>query len=432
MHASAPNRSRRHFLRQAATAAAAASLPGGAFHPASAAEPDKLEIGFVGLGPRGSELLRAFVDTRQVQATWLCDVDSNALDRAYKSLAPLQVRPPKTTPDLRRILDDRRVRALVIATPDHWHTPAALLALKAGKAVYLESPVSHNPREGELLTDAVRHTRGFLQAGLPLRSVPWIADIAERIRSGEFGPIHFSRAWFTSQRPTIGFGHLAPVPAGLHYELWQGPAPDRPFRDNLLPRNWHWFWHWGTGELGLHGVELLDLARWALQLDCPVRVASAGGRHHFEDDQETPDTQTVTFDFGHHTLVWEHRSCLPLPLDGESAGVAFLGEKASVILGDAGYRILDPKGRELQRVTGTRPLAPHVTQFLDALRKPGQAPATSAEDAVRSTLLAHLGNISHRVGHSLEINPESRQVRDDRHAAALWSRDYRPGWQPTA
>lgn len=429
MHRLPLNYSRRRFLHQAIAVAGI----GAAVSPvrrARAQEVDPIEIGFVGLRSRGSELLNDFNATRQVHVAWLCDVHGPTLDAATKRVNSQQARPAKTTDDFRRMLEDRRVQAIVIATPDHWHAAAAMLALKAGKAVYLEAPLAHNPREGELLIETVRRTRGLLQVGLQLRSVPWVTGILQRIRAGEFGPIHFARAWFTGERPSIGFGQLAPVPEGLQYDLWQGPAPERPFRDNLLPGNWRWFWNWGTGELGLNGVHWLDLARWGLRLECPLRVASAGGRYHFEDDQETPDTQTVTYDFGRHTLVWEHRSCLPQPVEGETAGVAFLGDKASVILGPSGYRIRDPHGKEIDRHEGSLSTAPHVAGFLAGFQNRATTNPASVEDAHASTQLCHLGSIAHRVGRSLRLNPDTRQVRDDRDAAALWHRSYRPSWEP--
>ncbi len=430
MHRLSHRLTRRRFVRQAGTATVAlAATTTAGLRRAFAAEVDPIEVAFVGLGDRGAQLLEAFIATRRIRVAWLCDVHQTAVEAAQR-IAGLQGRPPKTTSDFRHVLDDRRTQAVVMATPDHWHAPAAILALKAGKAVYLEAPLAHNPREGELLVECARRTRGVIEVGFQHRGIPWVREIVERIRSREFGPVHFTRAWHTDRRGAIGFGQLAPVPAGLDYDLWQGPAPDRPFRDNLLPGNWRWFWNWGTGELGLHGVHYLDIARWALDLDCPLRVASAGGRYHFVDDQETPDTQTVTYEFGRHTLVWEHRSCLPQPVEGEPAGVSFHGEKASVILGRSGYRILDPRGREMHRFEGASSSSPHIEAFLARILRRGTDPTASVEDGHRSTLLVHLGNIAHRVGHSVALNPETRQVRDDRDAAALWHRAYRTGWAP--
>jgi len=424
--------SRRTFTRRTGMALLSGALAPLAFRRSHAAETEKTNIAFVGLGVRGSALLQEIVVTKNSHISWLCDVDPRALQDAGKTVAAHQTRAFKTTPDFRRILDDRRVQAVVIAAPDHWHVPATLLALKAGKAVYLESPLSHTPREGELLVESTRRNRAILHIGHQRRSVPWIREILQRVRSGEFGAVHLARAWYTDRRSGIGFGQLAPVPQGFDYDLWQGPAPARPFRDNLLPGNWRRFWHWGGGELIDQGVHLLDLARWGLGADCPIRLSSAGGRYHFDDDQETPDTQIVTFDFGLQTLVWEHRSCLPQPIDGETSGVAFHGEKTTVILGNGGLRIVDPSGQTIQTTPAEVSTTPHIQTFLKAVADRTFTDPATIDEACKSTLLCHLGNISHRTGRSLRMNPETRQVRDDRDAASLWSREYRAGWQPGA
>jgi predicted dehydrogenase len=344
-----------------------------------------------------------------------------------------QTRPFKTTPDFRRVVEDRRVQAVVIAAPHHVHAPAAVAALKANKHVYLEQPVSHNAREGEMILDALRRGKSIFQAGLQRRSVPWIAQVIRRVQQDEFGRVRFARAWYTDRRESLGFGQLAPVPADLDFLLWQGPAPDRPYRDNLIPGNWRWFWHWGTGELGAQGVPWLDLARWGLQVDCPTRVASSGGRYHFEDDQETPDTQVVTYDFGDRSLVWEHRSCQSTPSEGEPYGVAFYGAKATLVLGPKGYRLLDLAGKETEAVAGEVPTTPHVANFIECFTNRARTPAANAEDAHKSCLLAHLGNLAQRAGETVFLNPKTLQLREPKPAMArLWSREYRPGWNPAA
>lgn len=422
--------SRRTFARRTGTAFLGAALAPFTSRPTHAAEVEKLDIAFMGLGVRGSFLLQEILASKTVHVSWLCDVDSRAVEAAGKTVAGQQTRAFKTTPDIRRVLEDRRVQAVVIAAPNHWHVPATLLALKAGKAVFVESPFSHTPREGELLLDSARRNRGVLHVGHPYRSLPWIREILQRVRTGEFGAVHLARAWYTDRQTGIGFGQLAPTPDGFDYDLWQGPAPLRPFRSNLLPAHWRRFWHWGGGDLVDQGVHLIDLARWGLGAECPIRVHSAGGRFHFEDDQETPDTQIVTFDFGLQTLVWEHRSCLPQPIDGETAGVAFHAENATVILSSSGFRILDPAGKQTQATPADSSPKSHIQAFLAAAAKRTPSDPASIEDACKSTLLCHLGNISHRVGRSLRMNPETRQVRDDREAASLWTREYRTGWQP--
>ncbi|HMO65103.1 MAG TPA: Gfo/Idh/MocA family oxidoreductase, partial [Verrucomicrobiota bacterium] len=266
--------------------------------------------------------------------------------------------------------------------PDHWHAPASLLALAAGKAVYVEKPLSHNPREGELLAAAVKRTRGLLQMGVQRRSLPWVAEAIQKVRNGELGEVYVARAWYVNRRDTIGFGQLGVPPAELDFGLWQGPAPARPFKDNLLHYHWHRFWHWGTGELGNNGVHLLDLARWGLNVECPSRVTSGGGRYFFDDDQETPDTQNVTFDFGGKKFItWEHRSAQPTPVEGVSHGVQFLGTRGALFLHDRGWVVRDLGGREVAAGEGRVATAPHLGNFLDAVRNRARTVTADVEQA---------------------------------------------------
>lgn len=396
-----------------------------------AASVEKIDVGFMGLNSRGAALVGEFLATQRVNVAWLCDVDQRAIDKVAAKVKEKQVRAFKITNDFRRLLEDRRLAAVVIATPDHWHAPAAILAMKAGKGVYVEKPVSHNPREGELLVEVQKRTRVPLQVGLQRRSLPWVQEAIRRVQSEEIGTVHSARAWYSADRKSIGLGQLAAVPETLNFPLWQGPAPLKPYRDNIVHYQWHWFWHWGTGELGNNGVHFLDLARWALQLECPTRVVSSGARYHFADDQETPDTQFVTYEFPGRTVTWEHRSCQPTQIEGESAAVAFYGSKATLILGGSGYRILDLDGKETHRVTGPVPTVPHAQNFLDALEDRGKSTTVPALEGHLSTLLCHLGNIAQRTGQALNINPTTRQLQDSPNGARLWSREYEPGWQPS-
>ncbi len=430
MKPSSPRPSRRTFLQAASATATVSALAPLAGFPATAIPDEKIEVGFMGLNARGFDLLKDFLDTRQIMVGWLCDVDARAVEKSAALVKERQARAFKTTPDFRKMLEDRRLQAVVMATPDHLHAPGAILALKAGKAVYLEKPASHNPREGELLVQAVKKHRGILQVGLQRRSMPWVIDAVRRVRRGDLGEIHVARVWYAADRKSIGFGHLAPIPEWLNYDLWQGPAPERPFRDNVVHYNWHWFWHWGTGELGNNGVHFLDIARWALDLGCPLRVFSAGGRFHFEDDQESPDNQVVTYDFGKIILTWENRSCLPSPNEGETSGLLIHGQKATLVMGPSGFRILDPAGKEIDRVRGESPTGPHVLNFLDAVRDRARPLAAPADEAQKSTLLCQLGNIAQRSGETLVMNPKTSQIRNAKESIKFWSREYRAGWAP--
>jgi predicted dehydrogenase len=220
-----------------------------------------------------------------------------------------------------------------------------------------------------------------------------------------------------------------PVPTWLDWTLWQGPAPERPYRDNYVHYQWHWFWHWGTGELGNNGIHALDLCRWGLKVDFPRCVTSAGGRYHFDDDQETPDTQMATFDFGDKAISFEGRSCQKHGLEGSGFGVGFYGDKGTLISDGAGYRLFDADDNEIEKVPGSGGDAPHLQNFLDCIRT-GRRPAADIEEGHRSTLLCHLGNIAWRTGRTLHCDPKNGHIVGDRGAMKLWQREYRRGWVP--
>jgi predicted dehydrogenase len=220
-----------------------------------------------------------------------------------------------------------------------------------------------------------------------------------------------------------------PVPARLNWELWQGPAPEKAYRDNVVHYNWHWFWHWGTGELGNNGIHSLDLCRWGLGVDYPKRVTSGGGRYHYDDDWETPDTQTVTYDFGDKFITWEGRSCNPHGLEGSGFGAAFYGEKATLFIDGGGYRIVDQKNKEAERVGGPGGDATHIQNFIECIHN-GKRPTADIEEGHKSTLLCHLGNIAQRTGRTINCDPKNGRIIDDKEAEKLWGREYRPGWEP--
>src|SRR5258706_54904 len=211
--------------------------------------------------------------------------------------SPLAASKVKSIPDFRRAVDDKSSDALVIAPPDHCHAPAAILAMSAGKHVYLEKPCGHNAREGELLVEAQRKHARVVQMGTQQRSAPRAIEVVQAIRDGLIGKPYLPRAWYANTRATIGRGKSAPVPANLNYDLWQGPAPHSPYHDNVIHYNWHWFRRWGPGEIAKNGTHEIDVCRWALGVDRCTRVTSTGGRHHFDDDWEFTDTQEAVFEF---------------------------------------------------------------------------------------------------------------------------------------
>jgi predicted dehydrogenase len=433
---------RRKFLKTASAAGlgfAAARSPLRGL-PRSANE--KVVVAVMGLNGRGTVLARGFAQAANAEVAYTCDVDSQVLAKATAAVAQVQTRAPKGLGDFRRALDDRTVDALVIAAPDHWHTPAAILAMQAGKHVYVEKPCGHNAREGELLVSAQQKYRRVVQMGTQQRSAPRSIEIVDAIRGGAIGRPYLARAWYANTRASIGRGKAAPVPAFLDYELWQGPAPRAPYRDNVVHYNWHWFERWGTGEICNNGTHEIDVGRWALGVDYPTRVTSVGGRYHFEDDWEFPDTQEVCFEFtGGRTIIWQGQSCNGLTTYGRSRGTAILGTSGSVVLDRDGYVVYDLKDKVVKQSLATQQgdglntrgddemTGQHIGNFVDAIRT-GAALHQPIDEGAKSVLLGHLGNIAQRTRRALRTDPKSGRILGDEDAMRLWQREYAPGWAP--
>ncbi|MEO2035255.1 MAG: Gfo/Idh/MocA family oxidoreductase [Planctomycetaceae bacterium] len=432
--ATADSVSRRNFVAAATTtssvlAAGLAHSP--AVHAAEKTAPRRVVVGIMGLG-RGMSLAQTFAATPGVEVRYLCDTDSKRLAAAAKVLDGKHDYAVRTTGDFRTILDDPEVDGLVCAAPNHWHAPAAILACSAGKHCYVEKPCSHNPWEGETLVQAAHSHKRCVQMGSQRRSSSTIRDAIRMVHEGRIGRVYYSRSWYASLRGTIGLGTPVDVPPHIDYELWQGPVPRQTYTSNRVHYNWHWFWHYGNGELGNNGIHSLDLSRWGLQADYPIRVTSSGGRYRFDDDQETADTHVVSFEFeGGRQCVWEGLSCNRRGVDGESFGTTFHGEDGTIKLTDWGYRVYDQRGTETDRADGKRSDSEHVLNFVDAIRADdyGLLNAEIAEGH-KSTLLCHLGNIAHRTGDSLRCDPSNGHVQNNEAAQAYWKRAYEPGWQP--
>jgi predicted dehydrogenase len=420
---------RRRFLQVAASSSVALGLASSAGKPAHVAASDKVLVGVMGTGGRGSGLAKTFAQQPGVEVAYVCDVDQRRTAAAATAVGKVADKAPKAVNDFRRILDDKSVDLLVIATCNHWHAPAAILGCAAGKHVYVEKPCSHNPHEGELMVEAAHRNKRLVQMGNQRRSWPKVIEAIEQVRDGAIGRVYLAQSWYTNQRPSIGKGKPAPVPEGLDYELWQGPAPRRPFHNNYLHYNWHWFWHWGNGELGNNGIHMVDICRWGLGVDYPVRVSAMGGHYRYDDDQETPDTNIVTFDFeSRQSITWEGLSCNTMP-EGRVADVLFYGETGSLAIRGGGYIVYDLKGKETRKVSGSGSDAMHVSNLLDGVRN-GKALNSEIEEGHKSTLLCHLGNIAYRVGRSLSCDPKTGRIRNDPKAMAFWTREYEKGWEP--
>jgi len=441
--------SRRSFIKKTTAATAAVSFAG--ILPAMSAKSygcimganERIAVSVMGVNARGKALASNFAQQKNCDVIHICDVDSRAIQACQKELLASQDIKTKGFRDFRESLQDQDIDAMVIAAPDHWHAPAALLAMQAGKHVYLEKPSSHNPHEGTLLIEAAKKYHKAVQLGNQRRSFPYVIQGMQELLDGVIGRAYFGKGWYANNRGSIGTGKEVAVPDWLDWDLWQGPAPRRAYKDNLVHYNWHWFWHWGTGEALNNGTHMIDMLRWGLDVNYPVKVSSNGGRYRYKDDWETPDTQVISIDFKEGvSMTWEGRSCNGKPIEGSGAGVLFYGEKGSMLFpGGNNYTIFDLQNNIVKEVSADQKTdtgnlvnpfnnldAIHINNFFDGIRDGSSRLNADIESGHRSTLLVQLGNIAQRVGHSLEINPETGHILDDDEANTYWSRSYEEGW----
>jgi predicted dehydrogenase len=445
--------SRRQFVAKSATAAAAMALLPRTLRAQSPSNKIVLAVAGVRAGApgpsgRGIELIEKFTALPGVEFKYVIDVDRRSLGPAAALAEAKQGKAPQTETDFRRVLEDKEVDALLIATPDHWHAPMAILAAKAGKHVYVEKPCSHNAREGEILVEvAAKHGR-LVQMGNQRRSMINVQQLVAEIREGVIGNVFLAQCFYSRRRPPVGFGKSIAAPAELDWDLWQGPAPRTAFRDNLHPYNWHWFWNWGTGEALNNGVHLLDVARWALGVGYPTKATSFGGRWHDVglDDWEAPDTQEIQLEFGpSRGISWFGRSCSTYGSPGYKAnGIVFFGSKGTIDYDGGGkYTVYDLDNKPVKTVGGVDSAKvnlansadpglgdTHAENFIESIRGNAKLTSPIIEGHI-STVLGHLGNIAHRTGRALKLDPTTGRILDDPDAAKLWTREYAPGWEPT-
>ena len=406
---------------------------------------DRVNFAIIGLRWRGYAHLaglKANKDTARV--SHICDVDSNILAK-FATVAQQELGyAPASDKDFRHVLQQRDVDAVSIATPDHWHAPLAIAALQAGKHVYVEKPCAHNPAEGALLVQAQAKYQKFVQQGTQERSSAHTIEAIDKIHNGLIGTPYFARAWYSNTRKSIGFGKEAPVPPQFDWDLWQGPAPRRPYKGNIHPYNWHWMKHWGTGEAGNNGIHNIDLCRWALGVDLPLTVAATGGRYQMKDDQEFYDTLAVNFGYADKTITWEGRSCNGMKESGHGSGLVVMGTSGSVFIygdGDDGYEVFDLNGTRTDgvkhdpsvpfynKLEGDVATDAHFANLIAAIRK-GEKLHAPISDGNKSVTMMLLSNISWEMNRRLQIDPRDGKIQNDPQAMKLWGRDYEKGWAP--
>ena len=438
--------SRRTFLKQAALGGAGITLGAMGFPAKSYGRiigaNDRVNFAIAGINSRGKALIKSALASPNTAITYLCDVDSRALESTRKMTGELSGKKPKGEVDFRRLVERKDVDAIAIATPEHWHAPMAIMAAQAGKDVYVEKPCSHNPYEGELLVQVQQNTGRKIQMGNQQRSAPTSIQAIKDIKDGIIGNAYFAKAWYSNNRGPIGIGKETAPPEWLNWELWQGPAPRQAYQDNLVHYNWHWFHDYGTGEIHNNGTHEIDICRWALGVSYPEKVSSSGGRYHYQDDWEFPDTQVVSYEFADNKLItWEGKSCNGFNYHDRGRGATIHGTDGTILLDRNAYQVFDTKGNLIKEMKEKDESATtdtmgagaldtyHMTNFVNAIRH-GETQNSPIDEAAVTSLLCHLGNISQMVGRTLQIDQASGRVLQDEQAMQLWRREYEPGWEP--
>lgn len=404
---------------------------------------NKVVLAVMGVNGRGAYLAESFSKLQNVEVAYICDVEDNAIQKGLQALKDAP-RKPTVVKDIRKLVTQNDFDALIVATPDHWHAPAAILGASHNKHVYVEKPCAHNPHEGELLVKAMNKYGKLIQMGNQRRSFPTLIEAVKQVREGIIGNTYLGKAWYTNNRKSIGIGKKITPPPTLDFDLWQGPAPRMPYQDNLVHYNWHWFWHWGTSETCNNATHELDCCRWFLDVEYPTKITSAGGRYAFKDDWQTPDTQIAGFEFGNNkAITWEGRSCNVFPVEGAGRGFIIYGDKGTLVNdGNADYKIFDEKNKLIKEVKSDVKADPnnpvsasgnldlyHFQNFIQSIR--GEAKLTApVNEAYKSVLLCLLANIAQRTGKTLHCNPENGHILDDAAATKLWQRTYEKGWEP--
>lgn len=392
---------------------------------------ETISCALVGSGGRGSYVLGLALKVPGVACTTVCDVNAPRGAQAASAAEAAQGKAPRIEKDFRRVLDDPAIDAIILATPHHWHAPIALRAIEAGKHLYVEKPASHVFREGRLIVEAAKGGKVVFQHGTQMRSSPVTAEAGKVLRSGVLGRIVMSKAFGVEPRGDYpeAVADSAP-PAGLDYDAWLGPAPERPFNPGRFGR-WNDFREWGNGEIGGDGIHDIDLARWGLGVDQhPVRVVAHGSRVRRKGEGDFPDNMVVTYEYPDgRVLVYENRNFAPYGERGFDNANIFYGTEGFMVFSRRGafQTYLGPKEEPGPGMRGGAGNEEHVADFFAAIRGSSASPA-DAEVAHLSCALVHLGEIAYRTGRAIRFDPQAEAIRDDEEANGMLSKTYRGTW----
>jgi predicted dehydrogenase len=412
----------------------AAALGAGA--SAFASPNDTVRVGVIGFGGRGRDHVNGLSRLPNVEVAAVADVDESHLAEAVKTLENRGKKKPEAYGDFRKMLEDKSIDAISIATPNHWHALMTIWGCQAGKDVYVEKPCSHNVFEAKQIVAAARKYNRMVQQGSQIRSSVAVQEAMQRMRAGEYGEIYMARGICYKWRDTIGRTPVSPVPAGVNYDLWTGPAPLREFTKNRFHYNWHWFWDTGNGDLGNQGIHEMDIARWGLGVKYPVKVSAIGGHFMFDDDQETPNTLNCAFEFNEggnrRMLEFEVRHWMSNP-EADITERNSPNSIGNIFYGSKGYLAVDSYTSYKSWMGRTKTPGPagnrggdHYANFIEAVRtRKRETLNAEIEEGAASTVLVHLANISYRVGRTLKFDAQKMECVGDPEANKLLTRNYR-------
>ena len=401
---------------------------------------DRIQVGIVGLGGRGQDHIKSYLALPEANIAALCDVNQEALERSQATVQKATQNKPKGYTDMREVFADKNVDAVSMPLPNHWHALSTIWACQAGKDVYVEKPACHNVFEGQKMIETARKYKRIVQIGSQGRSSPHKRKAAQLLEEGIIGKIYMARGLCFNRRKSIGHMADAPVPMGLDWDKFLGPAPMRPYNQLRFKYNWHWFWDTGNGDIGNQGVHQMDIARWGLGRGLPQSVFSTGGKYIYNDDQETPNTQIATFNYGDAEIVFEVRGMvtgseggLNNRTDSHTIGNLFYGSDGWMALGgnsfqvykgDKGEKIMDEKTESGGDGDGGN--APHMLNFFQAMRSRNPKDLNAdVEVGVTSATLVHLANISYRLRKELAFDPKTMTFPGNPEANRMLTRQYR-------
>lgn len=417
---------RRKFIKNTAGAAAVLSIP--TFIPSSAfGANDKIRVAVLGVNGRGKSHIKGFQTLENVDVACLCDPDDVVLQQRANEFKETYDKKVKTENDLRKVYEDKSIDAVSIATPNHWHSLSTIWACQAGKDVYVEKPGSHNIYEGRKMVEAANKYDRIVQHGVQLRSSVAIQEAIQHLRDGLIGNVYMARGLVFRWRADIGIKGPSPVPEGLDYDLWTGPAEMKPFSRDYVHYNWHWQWNYGNGDVGNQGIHETDLCMWGLDVGLPEKVTAMGGKFLWDDSKETPEVLSSTYLYPKEKKIieFEVRPWTTNAEDGASVGNIFYGDKGyMVIKGYNSYEVF--LGKDKTPGPSKKAGGDHYQNFIDAVRAHDKSILNGpVETAHLSSGLAHLGNIAYRTGRVLNFDPKNETFIGDEEANSMLTRQYR-------